>query len=148
VSEQAVAYHRINILQRNDATEHRPHWYDTGIRNKSGPTLSFASKMVCYFWIGMGFGLARVSRDWRHKSRETREFLETNSIVLHSRLSLGTIYVMSCQSRQAANFKRHIEMNCNEGRGCTLKSLSWILNTICAQTRAVVNNSLRFIVLV
>jgi hypothetical protein len=39
VNEQAVAYHRINILQRNDDTEYRPHWYDTEIRNKSGPAL-------------------------------------------------------------------------------------------------------------
>jgi hypothetical protein len=39
------------------------------------------------FWlrvVGMGFDLDRESRDWRHKARDTREFIETNYIVLHS----------------------------------------------------------------
>jgi hypothetical protein len=39
VSEQPVAYHRINILQRKDDTDYSPHWYDTEIRHKSGPGL-------------------------------------------------------------------------------------------------------------
>jgi hypothetical protein len=32
VSEQPVAYHHINILQRKDDTGYRPHGYDTEIR--------------------------------------------------------------------------------------------------------------------
>jgi hypothetical protein len=45
VSEQAVAYHRIYILQRNDDTGYRPQWYDTEIRNKSGPGFTDTSKL-------------------------------------------------------------------------------------------------------
>jgi hypothetical protein len=39
MSEQPIAYHRTNILQRKDDTGYRPHWYDTEICNKSGPAL-------------------------------------------------------------------------------------------------------------
>jgi hypothetical protein len=46
VSEQPVAYHRINILQRKNDTGYRPHWYDTEIRNKSGPGFRLATLMA------------------------------------------------------------------------------------------------------
>jgi hypothetical protein len=38
----------INILQRNDDTGYRPHWYDTEIRNKPGP--GFKAWIVFASW--------------------------------------------------------------------------------------------------
>jgi hypothetical protein len=64
VSEQVVAYHRINIWQRNDDTGYRPHWYDTEIRNKSGPAFKCQHKslrILCPRSSHMGYVSRAVS---------------------------------------------------------------------------------------
>jgi hypothetical protein len=97
VSEQPVAYHRINILQREDDTGYRPRWYTTSLDPALGKEntnywvvrrpKNWGYKFLCKMWLNMNKELEyqkikncgsrthtrkylrRVERKWENKVR-------------------------------------------------------------------------------